>query len=280
MTQPAAVPPCLVCAKRPQPEGSQACHPCRAGMAADLDAIPTLAALLEAALLEAAVADRAQAPRWAGDLGHRASVASLPGGEALNLVAGSNDGVRLRYVPLMGTEIVPVVKLVELPGQDEPVVDVRWLRQPVLDEVTGRPVLVPDGDQHGDLGPWVMVARWVQGWAALRGVGEVGADDEIGWLRQRLDWACAEHPDIGGWADELHRVADGMRQILAVKRHVVRYAERCPDERCGAAGSLYRIVDPLLDEDDPRVRYINCGACGRLFELGDERIDEPGRRAA
>ena len=59
--------------------------------------------------------------------------------------------------------------------------------------------------------------------------------------------------------------------------HVERYANRCP--ACGNAGTLFRVVDPMMDPDDRRTKYINCGVCPALFEVDDERITE-GRRAA
>lgn len=259
-------PRCAVCSRRPQPEQSQVCHPCDAGLAADLDAIPTLAALIPAAV----------APSLAQPLtiGSRSTDAPLPGGDALNLTARTVDRVPVRLVPHVRT--VRTVELIEVPGH-RPVEHTQFARELVLGG-DGRPEWIPDGDQFGDLGPWVMVTRWCTHWAALRGLGEVGIG--VGWLAERLDWACRAHPDIAGWAAELHAVVGGMRAVLGVKPHVVRYRDRCP--RCDSAGTLWRLIDPMLPEDDLRVKYINCGnrECGTMFELDDERIQGDERRAA
>jgi hypothetical protein len=262
-------PRCDVCHKRPPAADSQVCNPCQTGLATDLDAIPDLAALLPAAV----------APSLAQPMtiGSRSTEVPLPGGDALNLTAVTNDEVPVHLIPQVRVLRTVDTWEIEHAGRIITVAHTTFTREYVIDD-DGRPLLIPDGDQCGDLGPWVMVARWTAHWARLRGGTEVGTRG-IGWLRERLDWACRAHPDIGGWAAELRHVVGGMRAVLDLRRHVVRYRDRCP--RCDASGTLFRWVDPMLLEDDPRVRYICCAnrECGTMFELDDERIGN-GRRAA
>jgi hypothetical protein len=255
---PATTPPCVLCDKRAAAPESQACTVCYIGLDTDLAAIPDLDALLPAAV----------APSLSQPVGRtpHARETPMPGGEALNLTAPTNAEVPLRWITKV--RIVPDEIPVIMGGKTVTVIVRR--RETILDEA-GRPLLVPDGDQHGDVGPWLMVSHWTAQWAALRDVGEVSAGG-IRWLRERLDWACAEHPDLPGWAGELRHVVGGMRAILAVKSRVERFGNRCP--ACNNAGTLFRVVDPMMDREDRRTKYINCGVCPALFEVDDERITQ------
>lgn len=265
MTQPE--PTCPICTRRQPPDGYLVCLPCQASIEHDLDQFTDLALLLPAAV----------APSLAQPLliGSRATEAPMPGGEALNLTAGTVDGVQPRLIPLVRTVRETERFTVTVRGQTAVGEHTIFSREHAMTD-DGQPVYIPDGDQVGPLGPWVMLGRWIATWVKLRNVGETGHGG-VDWLRQRVDWAYRAHPDIAGWVGELRQTVGGMRAILDVKRYVVRYKDRCPGRTsagalCGAAGSLYRWIDPLLPEDDRRVRYINCGVCGTMFELDDERI--------
>jgi hypothetical protein len=255
--------------RRPQPDGYQVCRPCQHTLDTDLASIDQLRLIVGRVVPQLAAAQALARPVTIG----RSTEPALLGGDALNLTARTVDGVHVHLIQQLRT--TRTVELLEVPGHN-PVEHTEFTREPVLD-TDGHPAWIPDGDQHGPLGPWVMVGRWIASWVRLRGLGENGAGG-TDWLRERLDWACREHPDIAGWAGELRTTVGGLRSILGLKRHVVRYNNRCPGHTgtgsvCGAVGTLYRWIDPSLPEDDPRVRYVNCGSCGTLFDLDDERVE-------
>ena len=254
---------CVACGEG-DPGDSQVCAGCQTTADRDLDAWPNLLALLPAAIL----------PNLAQpiDRGARGRETPLPGGDALNLTGPCNAEVRLRFVA--ATRIVTDGRLVTVDG--EPVRVVVRRREPVLDLV-GRPVLVPDGDQVGDIDPDVLLARWCTDLAEARGLGERGAHVE--WLRERLPWAYERWDGIGPVLTGLHNIVDAMRSVLDVRPHEVRYPHPCPDPRCNRM-ALWRLIDPLIDPDDYRMSYIVCKYCGRLWEIDDERIVGQQRRAA
>jgi hypothetical protein len=263
---------CVVCRKRPLPkpgmlvrskfEGeNRVCSVCRASIIADLDAYTDLAVLMRAAV----------APSLSQPIGRgaRSAVTPMVGGDALNLVARSNAEVPLRFVPRV--RIVPDEYQVQVDGRT---VNVIIRRREIETDAAGRPVLVPDGDQHGDLGPGVMLEKWVEEWAAERDLGEEAPAtgwDKTRWMLARIDWACRDYARLIFWVDELRAMIGTMRSILAIKTHVIRFSNRCP--ACQSACTLYRVVDPMMDPADPRTKYINCGACPTLFEVDDERIE-------
>ncbi|HWB35942.1 MAG TPA: hypothetical protein VHA75_07955 [Rugosimonospora sp.] len=286
-------PPCVLCDRRPAAQQSQACAGCAFGLDRDLADWPDLVALLPAAVAPSLQAWREPGARSAADT-------PLPGGEALNLTAGSSPFAPIRCVPqYRRTRVVtdltdedgdPVGEIPPWDGRTTRIVTtglgdsgrpVVRLEQYDVEQVTdeaGVPVLSPDGDQHGQLPPAALLARWVADWVVLRDVGEVGIPSAA-WLRERLPWALRDHPRLAEWAKELRDASDNMRAVLNVKRYVQRYKEPCP--RCDLAGTLVRIVDPL-DTDDSRAAHVTCGACGTMWTLDEwaHRIETAKELAA
>jgi hypothetical protein len=267
-------PPCVACEKRPRVDPLQTCTLCAHSIDRDLIAWPDLVVLLPAAVAPSLQLWREPGAR-SGD------ESPLPGGEALNLTGGGSANIVARLIPHLRT--VRTVREVPVDGQ-KPLLLESWTRDVVLDD-DGRPVLIPDGDQYGNLPPAVVMAQWVTEWAILRDVGERGGQGsgwlQAPWLRERLDWALRDHPDLAAFAAELRQYVGTMRRLLGLQPYRQRYPDPCP--RCDNVGTCTRIVDPM-DTDDTRAGHITCGypTCGTMWTLDEwqRRLDDAKELAA
>lgn len=128
----------------------------------------------------------------------------------------------------------------------------------------------PDGDEHADQvgigNPAAVLDQWVTDWMSCRDRRELGPPPDLGeivlWLRNRLDWACDEHPAIDEVAQDLKLMLRALRGIVR-DQDVGESAGNCPaklrdDSRCNA--SLR--VDPYIDR-------IECNRCGSSWHRRD-----------
>lgn len=131
----------------------------------------------------------------------------------------------------------------------------------------GRPVLVPLGDQTGELPPRLLLEQWVTEWRAQRGWLTKGdelhghdVDTYTTWLLTRLDWALDHHPALGDFAGEMRALAGRLRTAAGEepdRPERERFAAVvCRNDRCEARGALYRV---------PGEDWIECGACGLIL---------------
>lgn len=113
-----------------------------------------------------------------------------------------------------------------------------------------------DDDQVGHLSAATILDGWARDWAGRRGEGlpRPAPDVLCGWLGDRLDWACAEHPAVDEFADEL---SDLYRTLMGVTGWSTPPPEtlsvECPS--C-AMLTLYRDAD---------LERVACGSCPRLM---------------
>jgi hypothetical protein len=175
--------------------------------------------------------------------------------------------------PHVTEPLTPLVRTWRDPGADPIPVTVAgqivwvgvWHRATALDD-TGRPILVPLGDQIGDLPPRVLLEQWVIEWRAQRGwrTGDDPTahtiDGYAAWLLTRLDWALHEHPALPDFAAEMRTLASRLRTAAG---HTEPRPDRerfagvtCRNDQCDVRGALYQV---------PGEDWIECGACGLIL---------------
>lgn len=129
-------------------------------------------------------------------------------------------------------------------------------------QLLARGVLGLDDDQVGHLSAATILDGWVRDWVERRGRGEglprPAAEVLCGWLGDRLDWACAEHPAVDEFADELGEL---FRTLMGITGWSTPPPEtlsvECPS--C-AMLTLYRDVD---------LERVACGSCPKLMTEGE-----------
>lgn len=112
-------------------------------------------------------------------------------------------------------------------------------------------------DQTGDLSVASILDGWVRDWRSYlyrERLPRPTVDRQTRWLRDRLDWACDQHPAIDECADELRALRAKLAGVL-FGRSDRRVIGDCPVDldngrQCGAPLS----ADPFLD-------VIQCRRC-------------------
>jgi hypothetical protein len=104
----------------------------------------------------------------------------------------------------------------------------------------------PHGDQVGHVPIAAWLDQWCRDWWDLRPHVELLPDPTVPamvlWLRQRLGWACAEHPALDEFAAELRDTIRTCRQVLNLDTRPVYLRGRyCP--RCSAANLWQDLPD-------------------------------------
>lgn len=116
-------------------------------------------------------------------------------------------------------------------------------------------------DHAGAMSVASRLDSWVRDWREVRAMSEHPPDPTVvvlvGWLRNRLDWACDHHPAVDEFAVEMRQVHGALRAVVGIRSDRV-YIGQCPviDERgtCGAPLT----ADPYLDA-------IRCPRCDTLW---------------
>jgi hypothetical protein len=117
-------------------------------------------------------------------------------------------------------------------------------------------------DQVGTIAVASILDTWVRDWAELRGdhlpVPTVAS--LAGWMRERLDWACDEHPAIDDWAAEMRALVGSLRAATG-QRTDRRVIGRCPtvDEDSGQPCGATLTADPWID-------IIECPRCSTRWD--------------
>lgn len=123
-----------------------------------------------------------------------------------------------------------------------------------------------DEDQVGPLSVATVLDTWVRDWIGTREQREhlppANVVSLVGWLLNRLDWACDEHPAVDEFASDLRdmvRAVHSAQQLGGSGEKV----GKCPmvlrdDTRCGTALR----ADPYMDR-------ITCGRCGTTWNRRD-----------
>jgi hypothetical protein len=125
----------------------------------------------------------------------------------------------------------------------------------------GDPVLVPAADQIGELPVATVLDQWVRDWRDARGQGEHLPVPTVvtlaGWLYDRLDWACDEHPSIDEFADEI-------RSVLHACNRAIGNVPVRPDILVGVPCATPE-CDGLLVHDPGSKYWAECSDCHRLW---------------
>lgn len=116
----------------------------------------------------------------------------------------------------------------------------------------------PYGDQGGQVPVAARLDSWVQDWAITRDRGEglpgVTVPEIVGWLLNRIEDACDEHPAVDEFAAEVRAIKAAICRTLSTEpMRAVRYGASCP--RCEAQ-TLRRTIG---------ADWIECEGCGRLW---------------
>lgn len=120
-----------------------------------------------------------------------------------------------------------------------------------------------DPDQLGGLSIATELDFWVRDWRESRSISEGLPVPMVatlaGWLLNRLDDACDQHPAIDEFAAKVHRLHSTLRRAVGEQKAGGEPVGRCPaklrdDTRCNT--KLY--ADPYLDQ-------IACARCGTAW---------------
>lgn len=223
---------CVVCQRR-EVERSQVCGPCRLRIDSLLEEIPELITTATTLTLPA------PRPTWewrlvGADLGCanriRIWIHSLASGPT-----GTPGRVRVA-----GTRTAPLpvsLALLDLVGPGSPhVTDTHH-------------------DQEGDLPPDVWMLQWATDWAEqldhYRPPRTVSA--LVTWLRNRLNWACDDHPAVDEFAAELRAQVGRLRALAGILRARPELCEGVACQHCDTR-ALWRIEG-----------RVECGECGRIY---------------
>jgi hypothetical protein len=290
---------CVVCQKRDPGHFEQVCGPCRWLLDLRLKEIPELLDwLLALGYVErdtrpalppleedqsARDFDRIQAERAAGTVtdfpadpvaywltpGPISGASSQPrvsGSRATGVPALLDLSLPARHGRMQDT-MVPAVRsyqtgrtiTVMLDGVPTEVPE--WVREMVHDE-DGKPLLVPAGDQAGELPVATLLDLWCRDWITYDWcpgdhLPPPTVLDLAHWLRVRLEVACDRHPAIDDFAAELASMHLVLRSVNGLTEPPPQLCENVPCRRkeCDAK-ALYRI------SGSP---YIECGSCELLY---------------
>jgi ribosomal protein L37AE/L43A len=144
------------------------------------------------------------------------------------------------------------------------------LALPAVGGASAGTVCDPYRDQYGEIPVAARLDSWAQDWAITRGLGEhlpvPTVNALVGWLLNRVEDECDQHPAIDEFAGEIRGLLATIRRTLSTEApRAVRYAAPCP--RCGTE-TLRRTIG---------ADWIECESCGRLW--GEEDYAELVRDA-
>lgn len=110
-----------------------------------------------------------------------------------------------------------------------------WQRVALVDE-HGHPVLKPAGDQVGYLPVAQVLDAWARDWARERDMREHPPAPTVtalvGWLADRLDWACGHYEPIGDFAASLRVLRGNMMNVLGEFDPPPAHCDGVPCQRC------------------------------------------------
>lgn len=120
-----------------------------------------------------------------------------------------------------------------------------------------------DPDQIGHTAVASELDFWAKDWIELRGKGEhlpvPTVAVLVGWLADRLDWACDHHQGVDEFAAKIRRIRKAMRRVLQLDS-IAR--ERCEGVYCKGCDRL-----ALFREDG----LVTCNYCGLHYSEGEYR---------
>jgi hypothetical protein len=138
-----------------------------------------------------------------------------------------------------------------------------WHREVVVNG-HGDPVMVPAGDQVGELSVASLLDSWVQVWREHRAVGEGRPDPTVEalsrWLADRVDDACDDGRLIADFYAELRHLDGVLRAVNGLVDHDEHLAG-VPCPACGKA-TLWR---------SNASEWIECASCPHLMSDGEYR---------
>lgn len=124
---------------------------------------------------------------------------------------------------------------------------------------TGRPMMVPAGDQDGNLSVASVLDEWVRSWRERRAKGEgmpvPTVPSLVRWLSDRWEWACDEHPAVADFMVEIGQISGALK---AATKDCAQYPELCQGVACGRPDcderNLYRVDG-----------WVECFSCRTLY---------------
>lgn len=175
-----------------------------------------------------------------------------------------------RHTGTVRDTMVPKVRTWPDPGRyvtvtvdSRPVRQQVWHRELVVDE-HGDPVMVPAGDQVGELPVTSLLDSWAQVWREHRQVGEGRPRPTVEvltrWLADRVDDACDDGRAIGDFSAELGRLVAILNAVLGLVDHD-EYMVGVPCAACDKQ-TLWRSNGS---------KWIECGSCPHLLSLDEYR---------
>lgn len=253
---------CVICAKAMESE-AMACRPCGNKLDSTLVDIQTLHAELPAQM------ERGQSN------GQRVSgsrEAPLPlRVDPLDLSMPARGGSVVDDVVQQYDVVQSVVKHTYLLAEAQPMyvtdeVHV-WQKRPKTEEVDGKikPVLGPAGDQIGYQSVLTLLDSWVRDWRETRAKSEhlplPAGPSMITWLRNRLAWACQEHPAVDAFDQEMRELRSALRKVCGASEVKPELLD-VPCRRCDGL-DLHRL---------PGEDRVECGSCGLRLTEDEYRI--------
>jgi hypothetical protein len=283
---------CIICASRdPLPDLAPCCGPCRSRLSGQLRDIP----ILVEELTEEHEADPANDPVSA-----LLPAAMVPGRSGAPRVRGSRE----RPVPISVTRVdllapadqrtvhdehtVPMVRatgetewVTALFGGKEVHQEIRRREvargeahpsqcscgRPDLHPARGEPVMVPAGDQSGEISAATILDGWCRMFAEERreSVPTPRPADQSRWLLDRLD-ELFRHPAVDEVAKEIGDLWHVLRRACgrAEPKPELCQGVPCKWEGCDLR-TLWRIPVSIFGEAE----YVKCASCGRLMTISD-----------
>lgn len=138
----------------------------------------------------------------------------------------------------------------------------------------------PNKDQMGNLPVAVVLDQWVSDWRDYRAQKEHRPAPTVpvlaGWLLNRLDWACQNHPAMDAFAAEIRSVAGALHSAVhGPQRKQAVHRPGVPCRRCDYM-TLYTTTDGYIEcrQDDCGVlmtpeefdRWVKLCAAGRSMK--------------
>jgi hypothetical protein len=116
-------------------------------------------------------------------------------------------------------------------------------------------------DQVGELGAATVLDGWCRDFANLRRETAPPAtvDWQCGYLINRTEWACNEHPAVDEYARELRDLAGALRRAAGEVEPHPDYKQGIP---CRYCNTIALVQQPGSD-------YVDCGNCGRLYSTDE-----------
>lgn len=136
------------------------------------------------------------------------------------------------------------------------------LNEDALD-LTMPPHLAAVHDEHGDQTGEPAVADVLESWArdwqtylpTWQSLPAPTVSALVGWLTDRLEWACDQHSAVDDFAHEIRHMAAVLRAVAGLNRPPVEYKAGVPCRECERV-ALFRW---------PGSDWIECGACPSIL---------------